>query len=54
MLFVKSDGTYIEINRSHYNSDKNYYRTITKARGHDISSTLNYTNDKLANIVKHK
>jgi|MEHZ01.3.fsa_nt_MEHZ010931817.1_3 hypothetical protein len=54
MLFIKSDGTYIEINKANYNNDNHYYRAITKARGHTINTTPNNINDKLADIVKHK
>ena len=54
MLFINSNGIYIEINKTHYSNDNDYYRAITKARGHNIISSSNNTNDKLANIVKRK
>tara|TARA_B100000530_G_C15578095_1_gene337261 strand:+ start:301 stop:462 length:162 start_codon:yes stop_codon:yes gene_type:complete len=52
MLFLTSEGNYIEINKSNYINDKLYYDAIITVKGYIIKEPYKNINAKLVNIIK--
>jgi|TARA_B110000467_G_C18126177_1_gene370659 hypothetical protein len=52
MLFRNKDGNVIEINRSAYNTDSEYYKEIMKSKGYIVSTKDNISMKRVLDAIK--
>ena len=54
MLFVNSEGKFIEIKRCDFNNDSDYYISIIRAKDLSIGSNVSDPRDRILSALKSK